>query len=809
MKKIKDNQKKIHDIDCNYKSHNHIEKKCHKLNADNNSSSNSNDNSEHLDENNSSSEEKDSSETERLNRKHSSVNEDFKKDNKNIFIKIILNLMYGIGFITHKSLEILGLIIKDEGYKNHHEDMKKTSSKTKVTNHDSDHSHNHAQDSFQTKIWILILGAVLAIFAFWNLLDELITKGDLLIPFLGIVWVQFTFATIIFIIMGIAFVKGSVIALSKKKLSEDLLVAIATMSAYIYSIGAMIYNNNNNVIDLDLFFYEGIEIWVLIYLGRFIEEWLVNKVSKEMNSLESLKPKSARVLRKEKEFEININKVVLGDIVVIKPGEVIPIDGMVIFGETSIDESSLTGESLPINKEKGSSVFGGTISSNGLIHVEVKKLIGDSFISKIIDGIKEATATKPKTQRIADKIAAILIPAVLLISIITFTIYLLIDPSSANNLSGAIVVTITILIIACPCSFAMTTPMSVLMASTTSKREGVIFNSKNIFEMIKKIDIIAFDKTGTLTEGKFNVIGTTIPKDILSIVVSAEKSSNHPLANSIVKNITDIEKIDVIVKEVIGKGIKTTYKNNQMYVGSLKFLQEKIASYVESEEIIYKRDFGSAFIYAFSDNKVYGYIELKDEVKETTIKTLAQLRYMGIDVVMITGDHKNTANHIGSKLGIDESLIYSEVLPSEKSKIIKELQKKGRIVGFVGDGINDSIALIQADLGFAIGEGSDAAIESADIILNKNDMTLISYSIWLSRKTLFNIHRGFGIAIVYNIFAIPIAALGIITPAFGALSMIFNDSVAMINAMTLSNKMKKKFDKKNEKRLKKLEKNKK
>ncbi len=679
--------------------------------------------------------------------------------------------------------------------------------------HDHDHDHGHHghdhEHTFEPKVWILVLATILGLLALYKMLMGLFFDNGPILDLLSNDHVEFTLGLIGFFTMGIAFLIGSYITLSKKEIAEDTLVALATTSAFAYSVLVYIINP---IFDLSLpyFFYEMIEILWLIYLGRFIEEWLTSKVGREMSALEDLKPKSATIIRDGTELEVPANKIKVGDIVVVKPGQLIPIDGKVVEGNTTVDESSLTGESLPINKEKGSQVFGGTISASGLIKIEATKILNESFISQIINSVGEAMRTKPQSQRIADKIAKYLIPSVLVIAIFTFFVTGIVFSfinvpgpfmNMANTSSGwiyAFYIFITVLVIACPCSFAMITPMSVLVANSASKKEGVIFSSNTLFEAIKAVDVICFDKTGTLTEGKFKVVSSTIDKDRLTEVISIEKASNHPLALSIVDHYKDVETKDVKVEEVIGKGVKSS----SIMIGSLNWLNEFIPEYKEEESIIEKRKNGSAFIYAFNKEKVVGYIELVDQIKSTTLETLSQIRKMGIDVVMITGDQKDTAINIASQLGINSDNVYYEVSPQNKSDIIEELQAKGKVVSFVGDGINDSVALTRADIGIAMGEGSDAAIQAADIVLNGNDLSLVSYSIWLSRKTLSTIKRGFGIAIAYNIVMVPFAATGILGltgagPALAALSMVFNDSVAMINAMTLSSGTKSSFDKKN------------
>ncbi len=662
-----------------------------------------------------------------------------------------------------------------------------------------DHSHGglghegHDHGGFEVKFWIMWVGLAFTVIALvgniWN-----VFAGPA--PILGNEWFEFSIATIMFVLVGIAFIKGSINATFKKQIGEDTLVAISTTSAYVISIIAFACGWDFQV------FYEAVEIWGLIYLGRAIEEYLTNRVVKNISSLESLKPKKALVLRDSQEIEININDLIIGDILIIKPGSIIPVDGMVVDGQTTIDESSLTGESLPVTKQSGSYVYGGTVSSTGLVKVEVSKLIGDSFISRIIDGVTEASAAKPKSQRTADKIAAYLIPTVLVIAISVFLFWGIFGSVFHWGFMGpepwvySLKATMTILVMACPCSFALMTPISILAASATSKRESVIFSSKTIFETIKDINVIAFDKTGTLTEGKFKVISSTVPDELLPKVIAGEMNSNHPLAKSIVEHY-DLKKVPRIgSREIIGKGIIV----GGLMIGSHKFVKEVIPSFSDSEDVKKLRNRGSAIIYVFNKEEVKGYIELRDTLKMEALDTIYSLNQMGIEVVMITGDQETTAKSIAHELGIKKENVYFEVDPKDKANIIKSIQEDGNNIAFVGDGVNDSVALVQADIGIAIGEGSDAAIEAADIVLNKNDLTLVPYSLGLSRRTLFTIKRGFGIAIAYNVIAIPFAATGLLPPALGAVSMVLNDSVAMFNAMTLYGYSKHKFDKKNNKK---------
>ncbi|BDU67664.1 MAG: copper-translocating P-type ATPase [Candidatus Tyloplasma litorale] len=666
---------------------------------------------------------------------------------------------------------------------------------------------------YKPKKWILVYTTIFGALSIYYMIFSLFIKIDeWRNPILYIMsndWLQFVISTLAFILVGFAFIKSSMVQLMKKEIGEDMLVAMATSASYFYSLIAFIINLSTNN-DLPYFFYESLEILWLIYLGRFIEEWLTNKVTNDMNSLESLKPKKAIKLVDGKEIEVEISNVKINDFLIVKPGSIVPADGKIVEGETTIDESTLTGESMPIHKIIGSRVFSGTVSSNGLIVVQVEKEVDDSFISKIINSINEATNAKPDSQKIADKIAKWLVPSVLVIAIITFITTGLVYSLTSFNIPVhtylnepwlySFYVFITVLVIACPCSFILITPMSVLISSFASKKESVLLTSKNIFETIKKIDTICFDKTGTLTKGKFKVVSSTIPSSMIELFVSAEKNSNHPLAKSITKHFSNIEIFKIRTKEIIGKGILIEEK--KLMIGSYKWLKEINNSFIENENVVNLRKDGSVIIYLFDSKKVYGYIELKDEIKETALMALSQMRRMGIDIMMITGDNKETALNIGSKLGISSKDIFYEIDPNKKSNIIDELRKKGKKIAFVGDGINDTIALANSDLGIAINTSMDAAIDVADVVLNSSDLTLVSYAIWLSRKTLSTINRGFLIAIFYNIIFVSLAATGIIGmsgigPALSAMSMTFNDTVAMINASTLFLDNKNKFERKN------------
>ncbi len=676
---------------------------------------------------------------------------------------------------------------------------------------DADHPHN------KIELWKLILGLGL----FFLILAMHIAKwsganGDDFYKATAIVMT--VSATIVMITIGVGYIEGSIDNIKNKELGEDTLVAMSSTFAYLGSMIMLIiwifggFSDTGFAPTKDgrppaLFFDATIDVAVIIYIGRYIESKLSSEASKDIDALVKLFAKTANVLSGEKEIQVKIDNLKIGDIVVVRNNETIPTDGVIVQGTTFINESVFTGEPMATGKNIDDHVFAGTVIESGMIRIKVTTLQKDSMLGKVIKGVTSAQSARPEAQKLADKIATFLIPVVFSIAILL----LIIVGTTIGPMYGFIIF-ITVMVIACPCSFAMTTPLSILVAGGVGTKNGVIYSSKEIFEKVKKIDAIAFDKTGTITVGELEIEDNTIPKKYWSAIKTAENNSSHPIAKSIYKNLAVKEiKNDIKIKETIGLGLKITFKEEILMFGSLKYVQTIIPAYKATKEIIEGQNYSKQFIFLFNNKKVLGYISLVDTIKEGAKESIQQLQKDGIEVYLITGDIKAAAYHVGEAVGIKTNNIFFGVDPAEKHKIIKEIQDRRLTVCFVGDGVNDAIALTQSDIGIAMGKGTDAAIEASDIVVNDSSLATVYNAIQLSKKTLYVIKRGFTMAIIYNIIAVSAIAiipavimeiLGIHMlwlPMVGAFAMFLNDTLAIFNALTLKTyrfKKDKKFTKK-------------
>lgn len=640
-------------------------------------------------------------------------------------------------------------------------------------NHNDIHKH-HLEDDFDTYTWKLILAIILLIPVILDLFS--FVSDASFFNFISNEWFLFADATIAFVVFGKDYFTSSFGLLKNKKISVNLLVSISIISSYLFSIIVLFFS-----LDLVLLFSATVEVATIIYFGKYLEDNLSNKIVKDLNVALKLYTKKAILLVDDKEKEISPYEIKVNDILVVYPGEKIPTDGVIIKGETEIDESTFTGESFPVHKKISDHVFGGSISNNK-IYIKAEKTLEDSLLGKIVNNISESQNSKPETQKIADKIASYLIPTVLVLALLSFFGNLIF----VNDLYKSFEVFVTVLVIACPCSFSLITPLSILVANSESVKKHIILNSKDIFENIDKIDTVVFDKTGTLTKGNISVVDYNIEKNYLPILLEAEKNYNHPISKAIVKTFINFSKnINLETEYIIGKGIKIKEKNDTYYVGSFNYLSELTNTKEEEEKFQELRKEGKIVIYFFNKQKILGFIVLADTLKNEAKEVVEELKNNKISVFMITGDNKITSENLAKEIGIGQKNVYSQVLPMDKYKIIKKMKEEGRKVSFVGDGINDSIALKEADLGISMGSANDISIQSSDITIHNNDLTKINLALKIARATVFTIYIGFFVAIFYNIIFIPLAMFGVLSPLIGAISMAINDTVAIFIALTL------------------------
>jgi Cu+-exporting ATPase len=541
----------------------------------------------------------------------------------------------------------------------------------------------------------------------------------------------------------------------------DSLIALGTASAFVYSLAATIETGLGYGNFSDLLYYEVTGVILTLHtLGLFLEERSKGQMSSAIEKLVNLVPKTARVIRNGVEQEITVDEVALGDVIRVRPGESMPVDGVVVEGRTSVYESMLTGESIPVEKESGDEVIGASINKNGSIDYRATRVGSDTTLSKIIKLVEDAQGSKAPIARMADIITGYFVPIVIALAVLAGIAWLIAGQSGIFALS----VIITTLVIACPCALGLATPTSIMVGTGKGAEHGVLIKSGEALETTHNLDTIVFDKTGTLTEGKPIVTDILVTplitkENLLYYAASGETGSEHPLGEAIVQkskeeNMT-LAKPDHF-EAIPGHGIRVEIEGKDMYIGNRKLiLEQKIDLSSMEKESDRLADEGKTPMYLSVDGELAGIIAVADTLKENSMKAVKELRRRGVEVIMITGDNKRTAKAIAKQVGIDSVL--SEVLPEDKAEEVKKLQEAGKKVAMVGDGINDAPALAQADVGIAVGSGTDVAIESADIVLMRNDLTAVLTAIDLSHATLRNIKQNLFWAFAYNLVGIPVA----------------------------------------------------
>lgn len=585
-------------------------------------------------------------------------------------------------------------------------------------------------------------------------------------------------------------------AIRMKSPNMDSLIAMGTTAALIYSLYStwQIYQGNMGFVE-GLYFETAGVIITLILLGKSMEAVSKGRTSEAIKKLMGLAPKTATVIKNGKEIEISIDDVEENDIVLVKPGAKIPVDGEITEGFTSVDESMLTGESMPVDKKVGDSVFAATINKNGLIRFRATKVGDNTALAQIIKLIEDAQQSKAPIAQMADIVSGYFVPTVFVIAIASFALWML----SGETLSFSLTIFVSVLVIACPCALGLATPTAIMVGTGKGAENGILIKGGEALETTHKINTIIFDKTGTITEGKPTVTdiittGTVDSDSLLQITASAEKGSEHPLGDAIVKSAEDkgLELYPIEhFESITGQGINATIQGKQLLIGNIRLMQEMN---IAVEAVLADADTlaaqGKTPMYIALDSKLAGIIAVADVVKPGSAKAVKKLMEMGIEVAMITGDNRRTAEAIAKQVGITRVL--SEVLPQDKSGEVKKLQQEGRRVAMVGDGINDAPALVQSDIGIAIGSGTDVAMESADIVLMHSDLMDVVTAIQLSKSTIRNIKQNLFWAFAYNVAGIPLAAgvlhiFGgpLLNPIFAAAAMSLSSVSVLSNALRL------------------------
>ncbi len=591
-------------------------------------------------------------------------------------------------------------------------------------------------------------------------------------------YILFLLATPVQFIAGYRFYVGTWKALRNRSANMDTLIAVGTSAAYFYSVAVTFFPQQFAFEGTTTYYDSSALIITLILLGKYLEARAKGSTSEAIRKLIDLQAKTARVLREGKEIEVAVDELDVGDVFLVRPGEKVPTDGVVLEGSSAVDESMLTGESIPVEKEVDSNVIGGSINKNGLLKARATRVGADTALSQIVRLVEEAQGSKAPVQRLADKVAGIFVPVVIVIAIATFLLwyfwaYGLFENMPAPQFVFSLTAFISVLVIACPCALGLATPTAIMVGTGKGAETGILIKSGEALEIAGSIQTIVFDKTGTLTKGEPEVTDilpiSMDEKELMRLAASAEKGSEHPLGQAIVRKAAH-EGVELSAPQefqaIPGKGVQAKIDGRSVLVGNRRLIEEVCRIDGAEDKITRLENEGRTAMIVAVDGTLAGVIGVADVVKDSSAEAIAELKRMGIEVAMMTGDNRRTAEVIGRQLGIDRVL--AEVLPEDKAKEVAKLQGGGRIVAMVGDGVNDAPALAQANVGIAIGSGTDVAIETGSVVLIRNDLTDVVASIQLSKRTMRKIRQNLFWAFGYNTAGIPIAA-GLLFPFFGVL----------------------------------------
>lgn len=602
------------------------------------------------------------------------------------------------------------------------------------------------------------------------------------------VWVEFVLATIAQFGPGLMFYKSAWSAVKSGALTMDVLIVLGTTVAYGYSIYNWLFVPELGA--AGIYFETSAWLITFILLGKYLEEVAKGRTSEALQKLMALQPAVAHVLRNGQFVDIPTSEVVIGDVIQVRAGEKIPVDGIITEGYSTVDEAMLTGESMPVEKSEGSEVIGATINLSGAFTMEAKRIGSDTMLSQIIKVVEEAQTSKASIQRVADVVASYFVPTVIALAVLTALVWYFVMDAGINT---ALINATAVLVIACPCALGLATPTSIMVGSGLGAEHGILIKSAEYLEKAGKLDAIVMDKTGTLTQGVLNVRAFTNyrgdERENMSLMMGLESGTSHPIAKAMVYYGEDQgykgeeASIDSFI-DVPGKGLEAMYHGQSIQLGHSRWMRELGYDIgpMESDITGFEEQGASVSLLAV-DGTIRALWAVEDELRPETIEVVKELQQQGIDVWMLTGDNARTAHYIAKQVGI--SHIIAEVLPQDKASKVKALQIKGLTVGMVGDGINDAPALVTADVGFAIGSGTDIAVESADIVLVRNDLHTLVKAVRLSKKTMTNIKQNLFWALIFNCIGIPLAALGELNPMIAGAAMAFSSVTVVSNALRL------------------------
>lgn len=645
------------------------------------------------------------------------------------------------------------------------------------------------EKEFKTLKFQLILGTVLSLPMVIAMFAVMFKVDAAWVHFLHNPWVQLLLTTPVQFYIGARFYKGTYLSLKNGSATMDVLIALGTTSAYLLSI----YNGFFSKPAGHLYFEASAVIITLILLGKYLEHLAKSRTNTALKQLLDLQPKTALVLDENNQpKEVPVEAVKINDLILIQPGRSIPVDAEVVSGYTSIDESMLTGESLPVEKNAGDMIYSGTMNSTGTLTAKVLKPSSDSTLSKIIKMVEDAQGSRAPIQKLADTISAYFVPTVIAIAIITWLITWLITKDSTL----AVIHAVSVLVIACPCALGLATPTAIMVGTGLGARHGILIKNGEALETAATIDAVIVDKTGTLTEGKPVVTDfqtfTSDDQTVLTVLSSLETFSEHPLAKAIVNYANEKEITAQSVEQFTshtGFGISGNIDGKTYFVGAKRFMdQQNISVDAHIALIEQLESTGKTVMLLGSEQQLVGLIAVADQVKATTAEAVKRLQDKGIQVYMMTGDNKRTALHIGSQVNLDESHIFAEVLPEDKANYVKELQNKGLKVAMIGDGMNDAPALAQANIGIAMGTGTDIAMESADVTIMNGDLINVDRTLQLSKETMKKIRQNLFWAFLYNTVGIPFAAFGLLSPIIAGGAMAFSSVSVLTNSLLLNKK---------------------